>query len=452
MTSTVPRSRAWGAAARAAEVVAAEGTLPRRLAAVVAWIARPGRSADALRRAVRDATAGLSLPGLLVAPDGPDAGVPAAMAGDDPRGPGEALDEASADAPPGAGVSREDRARMDALLDARLVAADLCEAEEILRAWARLGARAAVVGDAGYPSAVAEGWPATDGPPLLVWRGAPPVARHAVAVVGARGATLYGTGVAAWLAQAVADVGVRVVSGGAVGIDAAAHGAALDRPGGTTVVLGCGHGVAYPRAHAAPGGLFSRVLAAGGTLVGELLPHERPHAGRVRARNRIVAALAGATVVIEGGARSGALLTASAAAERGRAVLAVPGDVRAPGSVAPHRLLAEGAAPCTSPADLLAALGVTFAPRGGAATVGGPGGTDAGQGDAGAGADPAAGVLPASVHAVLARAWPRPLRVDELASAAAIGVPSLLAALTRARVAGVLAEGPDGLRLCRAPR
>src|SRR5690606_1664623 len=129
---------------------------------------------------------------------------------------------------------------------------------------------------------------------------------------------------------------------GAVGIDAAAHRAALESGGTTTVVLGCGHGVPYPRAHAVPGGLFDRVLDTGGALASELLPDEPPRAWQVRARNRLVAALVDVVVVVEGGARSGSLLTATAAADRGVTVMAVPGDVRAPGSVAPHRLLAEG--------------------------------------------------------------------------------------------------------------
>ncbi|MEX0869263.1 MAG: DNA-processing protein DprA, partial [Nitriliruptoraceae bacterium] len=138
--------------------------------------------------------------------------------------------------------------------------------------------------------------------------------------------------------------GARVVSGGAVGVDAAAHHASLASPGGTTVVLGCGHQVSYPRPHARTGGLFAQVVASAGTVCSELLPYEPPRPGAVRARNRVVAGLADVVVVVEGGTHSGSLLTASAAAEWGRTVLAVPGDVRAPGSQAPHRLLAEGAA------------------------------------------------------------------------------------------------------------
>jgi DNA processing protein len=274
-----------------------------------------------------------------------------------------------------------------------------------------------------------------DAPAFLAWRGELPTDRTAVAIVGARQASGYGTGVAAWLAAAASNAQVTVVSGGALGIDAAAHEAALEGPGGTTVVLGCGHQVAYPRPHARGGGLFDRILDAGGALVSELLPWQPATPAHVRARNRVVAGLADAVVVVEGGGRSGALLTATAAAERGVPVLAVPGDVRAPGSVAPHRLLSEGAAPCTGPADVLEAVG----------------GTTSVEQDVPGRVPCAVGPLPDDVTAVLVAAWPRPVRLDDLAARTGRSVGALLAATTRARVVGVLAEGPDGVRLRRAP-
>ncbi len=113
----------------------------------------------------------------------------------------------------------------------------------------------------------------------------------------------------------------------------------------------------------------------------------------MRARNRIVAALADVVVVVEGGARSGALVTATEAAERGVPVLAVPGDIRAPGSVAPHRLLAEGAGPCTAPVDVLDAIGATVRVEDGRAGDGDAGGARTGT------AAPAVSVLPDDVHA-----------------------------------------------------
>jgi DNA processing protein len=379
---------------RATAAVAATGTDPDLLVRVLAWLLGSRRSADGLRRACRDRAEGAPSQRLRAVVPEP---------------------------------TRDERRAVGSLSTA----------------WRRLGVAVALVGDAAYPAPLAAGWPHTEGPVLLAWTGQPPGRTPALGVVGARRATAYGTGIASWLAASVARVGGHVVSGGARGIDAAAHEAALEEPGATTVVLGCGHAVPYPRPHAAPGGLFDRVLDHGGTLASELLPYERPHAGNVRARNRVVAGLVQALVVVEGGSRSGALVTAGAAADRGVPVLAVPGDVRAPGSAAPHRLLAEGAAPCRGPGDALDALGATCAAPGAeAAAVGG----DRPHGAAG----DALG-LPADVAEVLAAAWPRPLRVDELAGRTGRGVPSLLAALTQARVAGVVAESVEGVRLRRAP-
>lgn len=164
----------------------------------------------------------------------------------------------------------------------------------VVRLWRELGVRAAAVGDPAYPWRLARGWPEAGAPPLLAWRGpaagVPDV--PAVAIVGARRATGYGTGIAAWIAESAGRAGVLVVSGGALGIDAAAHGAALGTSGGTTVVLGCGHDVRYPRPHATPGGLFDRILEAGGALVSEYLPGVEPKPHNVVARNRVVAGMA----------------------------------------------------------------------------------------------------------------------------------------------------------------
>jgi DNA processing protein len=170
------------------------------------------------------------------------------------------------------------------------------------------------------------------------------------------------------------------------------------------------------------------------------LPHEPPRAWQVRARNRIVAGLADAVVVVEGSAGSGALLTAEAAAERGTAVLAVPGDVRAPNSAGPHRLLAEGAAPCTEPADVLRVL-----PRGGTRPTIGDAAATAGSGTA------SASLLPDTLAEALRAAWPRPLRLEQLVERTGLPSARLLAAVTRARAAGELAEGAEGVRLRRAP-
>lgn len=307
------------------------------------------------------------------------------------------------------------------------------------RVWAEQGVRVALLGDPGFPPRAAH---VPQPPPFLAVRGDLTSLRDrpVVALVGARSATAYGRGVAAWLAEGVAEAGVHVVSGGAVGIDGAAHGAACHLPGGTSVVLGCAHDVPYPRPHARPDGLFASVLSAGGAVLSECLPGTPPRPERVRARNRLVAGLADAVVVVEGGPRSGSLITATAAGERGVTVLAVPGDVRAPGSAAPHRLLVEGALPCTSPTDLLDALGHVQPER--------PAVADEYDRD---GPGPPS-VLPPAVRTCLARAWPRPVDLDDLARDADVSMGALLAALTRARVAGEVAQGPTGARLRRDPR
>ncbi|MCA1782187.1 MAG: DNA-protecting protein DprA [Intrasporangiaceae bacterium] len=262
--------------------VAADGTDPDELAAIVAFSAQPRSHPDALRRRDRDGHR-----------SGPAATRVAALAG-----------------PPTATTG--------------------AVAQRLLGAWRDDGVRVTLIGDPAYPRCLAEGWPELDPPVWLAWRGQAPGHAPGVAIVGARRATSYGSGIAAWLAEA--------------------------------------------------------------------------------------------------------------------------GDVRAPGSAAPHRLLAEGAAPCCSPAQLLEALG---APGGGPALldvtasaadeVARSGATER------AGAASAATTLPPAVHAALVRAWPRPVRLEDLASSAQVPVGGLLAALTRARVNGEVAEAADGIRLRRAP-
>lgn len=306
------------------------------------------------------------------------------------------------------------------------------EADHVRRTWRGVGAVVALAGDPTVPARLVRHDVV---PPWWVATGA--AGEHdgpAVAIVGSRKSTGYGTGMAAWLAEAAADAGVHVVSGGAVGIDAAAHRASHDRPAGTTVVLGCGHGVAYPRPHARPDGLFDRVRAAGGRIVSESLPDDQARPYRVRSRNRLIAALADAVVVVEGGARSGSLITATWAGDLGLPVLAVPGDARAPGSAAPHLLLRDGAAVCAGPADLLAAVGDRFEPidpdgDGHVHQVG----------------------LPGWLQEPLATAWPRPLAVQDLVVTTGRDAGPVLAAVTRAQVAGVLTRDVDGVRLCRRP-
>src|SRR5437899_10039112 len=138
------------------------------------------------------------------------------------------------------------------------------------------------------------------------------------------------------------------------GIDAIAHAAALDAGGASVGVLGNGFGVVYPAANRA---LYDRMVAHG-CLVPELPPGERPHAHTFPRRNRLISGLAGVTVVIEAAANSGAIITADAALEQGRAVLAVPGPITSPTSLGCNKLIQQGAKPALCPGDGLGELGL----------------------------------------------------------------------------------------------
>jgi DNA processing protein len=196
-----------------------------------------------------------------------------------------------------------------------------------------------------------------DPPPGLFLRGgAEPqlLAQPAVAIVGARSCTDYGGHVARMLGRELAASGVVVVSGLARGVDGWAHRGALDAGGGTVAVLGCGIDRDYPRAHAA----LAAQIASGGLLVSEYPPGVEPAPWRFPARNRIVAGLTAATVVVEARERSGALITADLALEEGREVLAVPGEITSALSHGTNALLRLGATPVTGVEDVLEVLGL----------------------------------------------------------------------------------------------
>jgi DNA processing protein len=195
-----------------------------------------------------------------------------------------------------------------------------------------------------------------DPPPGLFLRGDAPVElleRPCVAVVGARACSPYGTAVALAFGRELAAAGVVVVSGLARGIDGAAHRGALDA-GVTVAVLGCGIDRDYPRAHAT----LAASVAERGLIVAEYPPGVEPAPWRFPARNRIVAGLCSATVVVEARERSGALITADLALEEGREVLAVPGEITSRLSAGTNALLRLGATPATCVEDVLAAVGV----------------------------------------------------------------------------------------------
>jgi DNA processing protein len=195
-----------------------------------------------------------------------------------------------------------------------------------------------------------------DPPPKLYLRGDGDrdlLSLAAVAIVGARACSPYGAQVARMLGRELAAAGVVVVSGLARGVDGEAHRGALEAGGTTVAVLGCGIDRDYPAAHAS----LAREIAAGSLLVSEYEPGVEPAPWRFPARNRIVAGLCAATIVVEARERSGALITADFALEEGREVFAVPGEITSALSAGTNALLRLGATPLTSAADVLESLG-----------------------------------------------------------------------------------------------
>ncbi|MFE6751496.1 DNA-processing protein DprA [Kitasatospora purpeofusca] len=189
------------------------------------------------------------------------------------------------------------------------------------------------------------------------------LALRSVAVVGARACTAYGAHVAGDLAAQLAERGWVVVSGGAYGIDAAAHRGALAVGGPTVGVLACGVDVAYPRGNTA----LIRRIAEQGLLVSELPPGEHPTRFRFVLRNRVIAALTRGTVVVEAALRSGALSTARRARDLNRHTMGVPGPVTSELSAGVHALIRSGAAAVVTDAaevaELIGAIGEDLAPQ-----------------------------------------------------------------------------------------
>lgn len=204
-----------------------------------------------------------------------------------------------------------------------------------------------------YPASLRD---AADAPWALIGRGNPALLEgiepyEAVTIVGARRATAYGREIARELGRELASAGMTVVSGLAFGIDGCAHRGALDA-GRTIAVLGCGPDVAYPSSHRS---LWRRICEAG-LVLSEFPPGATPWRWSFPARNRIMAALAGMTVVVEAASRSGSLITTDLAADLGRDLGAVPGPVTSRTSAGPNALLAGGACVIRDAQDVLDAM------------------------------------------------------------------------------------------------
>ncbi len=219
---------------------------------------------------------------------------------------------------------------------------------------ARQGVRWVGRSDSGFPASLAAIF---DPPAGLFLRGAAAAStldRPCVGIVGARACSGYGALVARQFARAVGGAGFVVVSGLARGIDGEAHRGALEAGGTTVAVLGCGIDRDYPAAHRE----LAQRVAASGLIVSEYPPGVEPAPWRFPARNRIIAGLCAALVVVEARERSGALITADLAMEEGREVLAVPGEITSSLSAGTHRLLRAGATPATCPEDVLEVFGL----------------------------------------------------------------------------------------------
>jgi DNA processing protein len=278
--------------------------------------------------------------------------------------------------------------------------------------------------DERYPATVTD---LTDAPAVLYIHGElarfeRALAPERVAIVGARRATEYGLQQARGLGRGLAAAGLTVVSGMALGVDAAAHAGALEADGITVAVLACGPDVAYP---ASKRRLHARIVASG-AVVAELPPGTPPRRWCFPARNRIIAALAQATVVVEAGERSGSLITAGQAADLGREVAAVPGLVTAPLATGTNALIADGAQLVRGAHDVLELL------FGAAALQLLPPGPH----------DRAAGLEP-DLRALLERVGGGCDTVAALAGASG-AVDAVLAGLAQLELRGLVRRGPGG--------
>jgi DNA processing protein len=234
----------------------------------------------------------------------------------------------------------------------------------------------------------------------------------AVAIVGARACSPYGAQVARMLGRELGAAGVVVVSGLARGIDGAAHRGALDAAAHTVAVLGCGIDRDYPAAHMS----LAREITERSLIVSEYEPGIEPAPWRFPARNRIIAGLCAATIVVEARERSGALITADFALEEGREVFAVPGEITSRLSDGTNALLRLGAAPLTCAADVLESLGI-----------------ESPQPEAAAVSDKARKLLEQL-----------PAAVNQLVQATGLSAGAVAGALAELELAGLAAEG-DGL-------
>ncbi|MFO0298511.1 MAG: DNA-processing protein DprA [Pseudomonadota bacterium] len=328
-------------------------------------------------------------------------------------------------------VLRAPRATLQALAGAAVAhavgAADAAIDERLVQAqrWLAGGPARSVLtlGDPAYPARLLQ----TADPPLMLYvEGAlPALSAPALAIVGSRSATAQGLDNARAFAAALGRDGLVVVSGLALGIDAAAHEGALAAPAGTVAVLGTGLEPVYPPRHAA----LARRIAAHGALLSENPPGTPPLREHFPQRNRIIAGMTLGTLVVEAAVASGSLITARQAAEAGREVFAIPGSIHSPQARGCHALIKQGAKLVESAADILDEL---RGARAGTASV--PSGATAGAQDPAASADP---LLQALGH--------DPVTLDALQARTGCSNAELNARLLELELDGRVARLPGGL-------
>ena len=273
--------------------------------------------------------------------------------------------------------------------------------------------------DLAYPGLLAA---IHDPPPRLYLRGEADtdlLERPAVAVVGARSCSSYGRAVGRSLGRELAGAGLVVVSGMARGVDGEAHRGALEAGGVTVAVLGCGIDRDYPAAHAE----LARRICERGLIVSEYELGVEPAPWRFPARNRIIAGLCRATVVVEARERSGALITADFALEEGREVLAVPGEITSRLSDGTNALLRLGATPVTCAEDVLEAFGI-------------------------APSEPTAPDLGEAAQALFAQLRDGALTADELVRVCGVEAAQASAALLELELVGLVALDDGVYRAC----
>lgn len=267
-----------------------------------------------------------------------------------------------------------------------------------------------VLGSPEYPEQLAE---CPDPPKVLYGIGDPAALKPGLAIVGARRATPYGLRATRVFAGWAASRGITVISGAAIGCDREAHAAAIDQGGPTVAVLGCGPDVDYP--HRSSGLLASMRMRS--AVVSECPFGQQPLRFAFARRNRIIAGLASAVLVVEAGLPSGTFSTADAALEAGRDVLAVPGSIFSPESRGSNRLIRQGAAMVNDVADLAMSLGITT------------------------GAQPA---IPGEQDAAVRALRADPMRPDDLARALGIDIVEAARTLGSLEAHGLIARYPDG--------